>query len=459
MKTTTCFPEVLALVDDHYLSERRNVTRRFRRPVKHGSNPLMWSGQVPWEIDTLIFGSVRWDPFRRRYRMWYYVERPTEDVRLRPATALAESDDGIVWRRPNLDAIPWTVGGKKRKTNMVFESQPGERFIESNSVLIDPKAKAGRRYLMTYVRTDETPHGKYYRLAWSSDGIHWQADGNVKTPYHADRHAMIQAPETGEYLLFSRGEKSFGRKFNTCDPWRRTVTLQASRDLRRWSKNVVVLTADRKDPPYTNIYSMMPFFRGRMLGGVYQLHYQHAEEEIVTTHLCWSHDRTTWHKHREEFIPLGGPGEWDRYNNAVADQPVVIGDTMHFYYSGRTYRHGGYKPKGVRDTGPKTSGIGLATMKVDRFASLEASFDGGEFVTKPMHWPKGKRLFVNSQCRWGKIAIDLLSGTGTKPLATAELEGLDGVEIPVRLPRIQNLDLVRVRVRIVNARVYAMYWK
>lgn len=460
MKTQkTVFPDVLLLVDDHYVKERRNVKRRFHPPVKHGSNPLLWSGQVPWETDTLIFGTVRWDSFQQRFRMWYYINRPGMEERFQAATALAESDDGIVWRRPRLDVIPWRGNGKKVKTNVVFESPSDEYFIESNNVLIHPQAVRDRRYMMIYTRMDDTPHGKVYRLAWSPDGIHWRAGETIRTPYHADRHSLLRDPLTGEYLLYSRGEKPFGKKFNTVDPWRRTVTLQTSRDLRRWSKNIVVMTADRKDPPYTNIYSMMPFYRGRTLFGVYQLHYQHAEEEIVTTHACWSHDRVTWQKQREEFIPLGEPGQWDRFNNAVGDEPVIIGDTMYFYYSGRTYRHGGYEPNGVRDTGPRTSGIGLATMKVDRFASLEASFDGGSFTTKPMHWPRGKRLYLNAQCRWGKIQIDLRDRSGKQSLAAVELEGLDGTEIPVSLPVVSRSDVVRVRVQLTNARVYAMYWK
>lgn len=459
MKTSKIiFPETLLLVDDYYVRERRNLTRRFWQPVKHGANPLLWSGEVPWENDTLIFGAVRWDPFQKLFRMWYY-SRPGVENRQQAVTSLAESDDGIVWRRPRLDVIPRTVKGKKTKTNIVYEAPAKECFVESSSVLIYPKNKRDRRYMMIYTREDDTRKRKVYRLAWSADGVHWRAGEMIRTPYRADRHTLLQDPATGEYLLYSRGEKPFGRKFNTPDPQRRTVTLQTSRDLRRWSKNIVVMDVDRNDPPYTNIYSMMPFYRGPMLYGVYQLHYQHAEEEIVTTHSCWSHDRITWQRQREEFIPLGTPGEWDRFNNAVGDAPVIIGDTMYFYYSGRTYRHGGYCPKGVQDTGPRTSGIGLATMKVDRFASLEASFDGGRLTTKPMQWPRGKRLYLNAQCRWGKIRIDLRDGSGTTSLAVADLEGLDGTEIPVPLPAVGGSDTLHVRIELTNARIYAMYWK
>ena len=119
------FSDVMLLVDDHYLADRANVQRRFHPPEKHPANPLLSSGQAPWEAMPLVFGSVRYDPMRRRYRMWYYAAQPEELVReprLGSAKALAESDDAIHWRRPKLDVTSYTIGGKKVKTNLVFQS-------------------------------------------------------------------------------------------------------------------------------------------------------------------------------------------------------------------------------------------------------------------------------------------------------------------------------------------------
>jgi hypothetical protein len=325
-------------------------------------------------------------------------------------------------------------------------------------LLLDPSAARDQRYLMIYTRVDY-PEGtnKVYRLACSGDGIHWRRDGMVTSPYRADRHCLVKDPSSGEYLLFFRGEKPFRRKFRTKDGWHRTVCFRNSPDLRNWSESVEVLAADGDDPPYTNIYSMMVFFRESMLVGIYQLHYQHAEEELVTTHLAWSYDRVTWHRRRDEFIPLGPPGQWDRFNNAVADAPLILGDTMYFYYSGRTFRHGGYEPKGTADTGPHSAGIGVATMRLDRFAGLEASFDGGSFTTKPLLWPKGKKLFLNANCRWGKIEIEMTAPKRRTPVA-AVLEGQDGTQLPVKLEPPTNKSPVQFTLKLTNACVYALYW-
>ncbi|NLX07662.1 MAG: hypothetical protein GXY33_21195 [Phycisphaerae bacterium] len=457
---TAVFPEVLLLVDDQYLAGSEHVTRRFHQPAKHPENPLLESGQTPWEAKLFLFGSVRFDPIVNRYRMWYLATRFEESGKdSMPATALAESDDGIRWRRPGFDVLPARIDGKRVKTNQLFRSDRKERYIELGSVLIDPEAAKSKRYVMTYTRQSLLPdHDKNYGLAWSADGVRWRRGGIITSPYHGDRHNMVRDPQTGEYLLYFRGERPFARRFRTYDPWHRTVCLKSSPNLKDWSETVEVMGADRKDPPNTNIYSMMVGFRGRTLVGVYQLHYQHAEEEIVTTHLAWSHDRVTCHRHRDEFIALGGPGEWDRFNQAVSDRPLIVGETMCFYYSGRTYRHGGYEPQRTRpDSGPSWSAIGLATLPLDRFASLEASFDGGELTTKPMRLPKGKQLYLNAEARWGKVEVELTGKRGCQVIGGCAIENREGIKLPLDLHAVDEHEPVQLTVRLSNARIYAIY--
>jgi hypothetical protein len=453
-------PDVLLLVDDHYLASTDHVRRRFYQPRKSAENPVFYSGQVPWEVMPLIFGSVRYDPIVKRYRMWYFGYTPApDDQQARTAyMALAEGKDPVHWRRTE-DRRMYVHEGRKRRTNILLGNTPEEIHIELGSVLIDPKAPNGRRYLLVYcAREARNPANRYYRLAWSSDGICWTPERfiPVRPPGRVDRHRLLRDPATGKYLFYFRGQRPFRKEFPTVDTYERTVCLQTSPDLKRWSRSMPVMTVDRTDPPRTNIYSLMPFFRGPTLAGVYQLHYPHRDEEVVTTHLCWSHDRVRWERRKEEFIPLGQAGEWDRFNNAVADEPVILGDTMYFYYSGRVHRHGGYKPRVRPDSGPCDGGIGIATMKVDRFASLEASFDGGSFTTRPMRWPRGKSLYINAEARWGTIRIDRATG---KETASVHLKAVDGTKVPVPFADRGDGRTFRLRMALSNAKVYALYWE
>ena len=61
-------PEVLLLVDDQYIGRKIHVAREFHEPGKHPGNPILHSGQEPWDRVPLLFGSVRHDPRAGRYR-------------------------------------------------------------------------------------------------------------------------------------------------------------------------------------------------------------------------------------------------------------------------------------------------------------------------------------------------------------------------------------------------------
>jgi hypothetical protein len=330
-------------------------------------------------------------------------------------------------------------------------------------VLLDPFATGTRAYLVTYCAIDRTQPltraARFYRTAWSSDGARWRRGRRiaVRPPACVDRHALVRDPATGDFLFFCRGEQPFRERVDTVDRAERTVCLQRSRDLKHWSPTRVVMAPEPADPPGANIYSLMPFFRGETLVWVCQVHDQRCHVETVTTHLCWSHDAVTWQRRREEFIPLGPPGQWDRFNNAVSDAPLVVGETMQFHYSGRCHRHAGYQPSGRPDSGTPYGGIGIATLRLDRFAAVAAGFDGGSFTARPMAWPVGKALYLNADCRWGEIEVEL-HGVGAGAVSARTIvKGRDGVKLPVDLRMPRDGQPVTLTFRLRNASVYALY--
>jgi len=173
--------------------------------------------------------------------------------------------------------------------------------------------------------------------------------------------------------------------------------------------------------------------------------------------LAWSQDGLEWKRHREPFIPLGTSGEWDRFNNSVATQPLVVGDELWFYYSGRTYRHGPYAAK---DQGPVWGAIGLAKLRLDGFASLDASFDGGSVVTRAFVLPAGE-LFVNAAAEYGEVVVEVLGEAG-QPVGGYKSIPLeqDAVSVPVSWPEGRKLAslkrrTVSLRFSLRNARLYA----
>ena len=168
---------------------------------------------------------------------------------------------------------------------------------------------------------------------------------------------------------------------------RRSVCIAESEDFRNWSPSRLILTSDLYDPPDTEYHGMVGFPYADMYLGL-------AERWINTPNhiellLVWSHDRKTWHRPipREPFI--GPTYYWNQgWNTCNSAGPLQVGNQLRFYFNGQSGSHFHVKPSGPRKLGV----IGMATITVDRFASITAGFMEGQLVTKPMTWPGGDLL-------------------------------------------------------------------
>ena len=200
----------------------------------------------------------------------------------------------------------------------------------------------------------------------------------------------------------------------------------------------MVLTADLQDKPGTEIYSVLVFPYESVYIGLVQTLLAVPDMPAIDVQLAVSRDGVHFTRvgdgapgasapaSRSPFISNGPVGSWDRFNQSLASNPpIAVGDDLRFYYAGRTYRHDPYDGK---DTGPRAGCIGLATIQRDRFVSLDASFDGGEIITKPLKF-KGKRLHLNAKADFGEIMVDVLDSNGqsiarSKPVTCHSLDTL-----------------------------------
>ena len=136
------------------------------------------------------------------------------------------------------------------------------------------------------------------------------------------------------------------------------------------------------------------------------------------------------------------------------------GDELYIYFRGGAQRHGPYEGA---DNSTQPFAIGLAKLRVDGFASLGASFDGGEFVTTP--WQiDGGRLVLNAKCDFGQIRVELMD-EDDQPLPGYALEEClpvsgDDTDLQVHWKDKNDLSgavgkTVRLRFELKNARLYS----
>ena len=117
------------------------------------------------------------------------------------------------------------------------------------------------------------------------------------------------------------------------------------------------------------------------------------------------------------------------------------------------YRHALYNGP---DQGPQRGGIGLATIKRDRFVALEGSFEKGFIVTKPLKI-SGSTLHVNAKADFGEIIVEVLDEQG-KSLGKSKPLSQDGIDLPVQCKNDTKLpEIGSLKISISNARLYSIW--
>jgi len=462
-------------LDDDLIASMTRVKRTVEQARKFSGNPVLWPTER-WEPSTaIVYGSIIRDG--AKFRMWYNSG---------PGVGYAESDNGIQWSKPRFNLT--LVGGEK--SNILFTRKSSTEgpdafpyYHELFGVHRDDRdPDPARRYKMGFLDIDwkyDGPDGLPWRknqrrglgLAGSPDGIHWKLIDNWATSAIVDgaTHWMFD-PAREKYVLYGR---TLNRQPEVVAAWQtnawfqqwfsgRAVARIESADFLKWNFTrtgtaPVVLTADLQDRPGTEVYSMKVFPYEGIYVGLVQIFHATPDDSTLDVQLAVSRDSIHFTRvgDRSTFLPLGPIGSWDRFNLSLANNdPIVAGDELRFFYSGRMYRHGPYAGP---DKGLEKSGIGFASIQRDRFVALEASFDGGEISTKPLKL-RGATLHLNAKSDFGEIIVELLDANGQR-LAQSKPIQRDALDIPVEWSGevAQPSGPVMLRIKLQNARLFALW--
>lgn len=428
-------------LDYQEIESLHGFTRELTPPAKHPGNPVMLADS-PWETGGMqLYGSVVSAP-GRPFQLWYHTT--SEGV---AHMAYAESDDGIAWRTPLFDLIPW----RGQPTNLIFARPHG------HAVLYDPAdPREDRRYKMV---TGAAPSGCICAFH-SADGIRWRPvrrgpiiGTNPDCPMGLLREA------NGRYVLYHR-VWGFGRKVFRSQSW----------DFEHWSGEPrLVLEPDAGDPPQMQFYGL-----GAAVYGPYELGTlwaYHTEPEDLDLHkmrgyqepeLAYARSGYAWHRAAQgtPFIPRGAAGQWDSGNLQPASQPVFLPHEIRFYYASTTHTHA----RGWT-VAPQRGGLGIASMKPDRFVALRAGAERAQLTTALFPLPSTTVLLNAAISDGGWVRVGLLTADAQEipGLGTADCVPLtaDAVAHPVRWRSASGEapapgDLVRLRLQAQQALVYSV---
>jgi len=298
-----------------------------------------------------IYGTVLHDA--GRYRMWYQGWPRDWDGANSSIVCYAESDDGVVWRKPGLkldDRFP----GRQNVTDL---------GLHAPAVFIDPDSPPSHRYRATghtsntNVGANRNIEGSGYRTAHSSDGLHWTLDQPEPTWPGSDVITSIYHP--GQ----KRGIVALKQNVRSGGIRRRAIWNADFRD-GQWCEPGCAIVPDQLDDicALTRGYAsgdyygmaMQPTGQG-MAGFIWQLRHALPRTQssagdgagvfgAVDISLAYQPDeRSAW---------IHAPGRLDFLSNAdipwrpggciyTASAPVEVGDE-HRLYLCATYPHGWY---------------------------------------------------------------------------------------------------------------------
>lgn len=397
---------------DDFLIEHTTLKRSHHRPEYHPENPILRPDK-PWEREDTARAAapfsdgVFYDPKDKLFKMWYmggYIA----------STCLATSRDGIHWEKPSFDVRP---GTNEVLSHRGVEPASGGRHRDSSTVWLDHEdLDAGRRYKMFI--TTPIPQRWSLALRCSADGIHWSEPVAVSATKIGDRTTVHYNPFRKKWVFGLRiGQSGVGRSrayFENSDAIAGTQVI--AKGAVPW------LCADRLDPhhpdsKYSNIEPQLynhdaVAYESLMLGlfSIWQgppnsecarLKIQKRNEVLVG----FSRDGFYWHRpDRSRFLTVNpAKGAWNWGNvQSVGGCCLIVKDKLYFYVSGRAL--GDRFWDGNCHTG-------LATMRRDGFASMDADKEFGVLTTRSVRF-KGKYLFVNVDAPEGELWAEVLDLDG-----------------------------------------------
>tara|TARA_B100000519_G_scaffold82853_1_gene71538 strand:+ start:4242 stop:5651 length:1410 start_codon:yes stop_codon:yes gene_type:complete len=421
------------LVDDWVVAEKSGVTRELGRVEKQNGGKPVFEGY--------FYGTVLHD--EGKFKLWY---------RGNPY-GYAESADGL-----HFDKISLLKGLDPAHHNTA-------------SFYIDPnETDPAHRYKICYAYL--RPHAAV--LGYSADGIHWNAynDGKPVTHRAADTYnQIVWDAEAKVYRMFTRTD--FARPADGLEVrgTRDMVNPDIKANPRNWrTVREWKFGKGAEDEIYRRqIYALTDWIHEGVhfaLMSVYENipkpgapydrrpnHHKRHEHDIVNFYIGTARGNAMWDLNwvyaEKPFVPRGPDGSFDKDMIFPASQIVTHNDRHWVYYNGFRERHG------IPDRGPH--GIGLATLKRDRFISLTATgAEPGTILTKPFRL-EGSRLKVNGQ--GDSIRVEVLDKTG-RITHTAESDKLDALRWEPRWQDDRDLSsakgkIIQLRFHLKNARLYA----
>lgn len=403
------------LVDDFLIGDT-SLERSFHKPKIHPASPVL-KPETEVEMNHGVmpaaapFADGLWyDPRYRLYKLWYFAGYDD-------GFGYAVSDDGIHWKRPDLDTVPGTnrtlapIRNYIRNGTTVWldhdATDPNERFKMFAYIQRGTGSWPRKQPDEPLAKGERTASGKVYT---SPDGIHWMARG--QTGGLGDNSGFFYDPFRKLWIFSIRKSRpgvGRARSYRATPDFIKGAAWSAE-DVHEW------LACDAQEAPdpvlqqRPELYKVDCVAYESLMLGMFSIYYGPSNEKAYQEgipktndpHFAFSRDGIHYDRpDRTAFLPCSREtGTWNRgYLHPAGGVCLIAGDEIRFYFAGFS----GISPAlgGATYAGAST---GLATLRRDGFASLDGP---GELTTRPVKF-QGQHLFVNFDAKGGEMRAEIL---------------------------------------------------
>ena len=442
---------------DNFLIDQLIGTRLImHRPIDEGS---VLQFEKPWEGPFCGYCTVIKDG--EIYRLYYRgLPKAGKDGSTNETTCYAESKDGIAWTKPDLRIyeIMDTQDNNVILANDAPFSHNFSPFLDTN-----PNTKREEKY-KALAGTKET--GLYGFK--STDGIHWKK--------MSEKPVFTEGTFDSQNVAFwSASENCYVCYFRT---WtgdgysgKRSVSRTTSLDFIQWSEPKAM---EFGDTPLEHLYTNQThaYFRAPHIYVAIAARFMPKrqvlnEEEALSLNVnpkyfkdCSDvvlmtsrggnrYDRTFM----ESFIRPGiGLQNWVSRSNYPALNTVITGPTEMSIYVNQDYAQ-------------PTAHLRRYILRLDGFGSVNAGYNGGEMITKPLTFEGDKLLINYATSAAGEIKVEIQNEEGEviPGFSADECQLIIGNEIDrnVSWGKDKNLNdlagkVIRLRFLMKDADLYAL---
>ena len=449
---------------DDFLIEDTDLTRVFHRPVIDPRSPVL-KAQTQLEIENVsaeqdatgfmrdmglvpstedagsaaagkslpprrpvaapLSGGVWFDPKDRLYKAWYMAGWYS-------ALAYATSRDGIHWERPTLDVVEGTnatlADMGHADSSLVWLDQSAADADERFKLFIYHKGSRRRMEVHTsgdgvhwrrrkVVYYKYLPAGKPARQYSSLDGAEWSSDAVISRL--DDRTTFFYNPFRKVWVYSIRAGNMDGERIRHYRERGDFVDGAIWTD----AESVFWTAADGLDEPDPEIghrpqlYNLDAVAYESVMLGMFTIYrgpdnqtsYERGVPKTNELSVGFSRDGFHWSRpDRRAFIAAAREaGTWNRgFVTSAGGCCLVVNDELRFYFSAFS----GISPDGRGDMYAGGS-MGLAVLRRDGFASMDATNGGGTLTSRLVTF-SGNRLFVNGDAGRDSLAVELLDREG-----------------------------------------------